>query len=170
MFFLQPLASAQANNLEFNPISFGGGDVSQAWMDFVGPEQVSPHYENFAMSRKWAIFMSGGFIGLNVLGSVVDLHWIMASAIIPFFYWMFTSYWTLEGRSSLVMPLLNRFYFKLAKYEMSLLQTYWVDNTREKIRANLAEAREQMDFYQVHSSYDEIKSESINRVGPKSIS
>jgi hypothetical protein len=116
------------------------------------------------MSRKWALFMSGGFIGLNVLGGVVDLHWIMASAVIPFLYWMFTSYWTLEGRSSLVMPLLNRFYFKLAKYEMELLQTYWVDNTRETIRGNQAEAKEQMDFFQVHSSYDQIKAESINRV------
>lgn len=115
------------------------------------------------MSRKWAIFLSGGFIGLNVLGNIVDLHWVFASAIIPFFYWMFTSYWTLEGRSSLVMPLLNRFYFKLANYEMGLLQTYWVDNTREIIRGNMAEAREQMDFYQVHSSYDEIKADSINR-------
>ena len=62
------------------------------------------------------------------------------------------------------MPLLNRFYYRLAQYEIGLLQTYWVDNTREVIRANQAEAREQMDFYQVHSSYDEIKAESINRV------
>jgi len=132
-------------------------------MDFVGPEQVSPHYENFVMSRKWALFLSGGFVTLNVLGNVVDLHWIMASAVIPFFYWMMTSYWTIEGRSSLVMPLLNRFYYKLAEYEMELLKTYWVDNAREQVRANMAEATEQMDYYQVHTSYDSIKAESINR-------
>lgn len=108
--------------------------------------------------------MTGGTIALSTLGQVVDLHWIAASAVLPFFYWTFTSYWFLEGKKSWALPLLNRFYYQLAEHEKSLLLTYWVDNMREQVRENMQQARSQMDFYQVHSSYDEIKAESINRV------
>lgn len=116
------------------------------------------------MSRKWAIGLTGGCVAFNVLGGVVDLHWIMASSLVPFFYWVITPYWFLEGKKSLAMPMFNRFYYQLAQHEMGLLQTYWVDNMRQVIRENMQEARSQMDYYQVHTSYDQIKADSINRV------
>lgn len=119
---------------EFNPIHFGGGCVETTFFDFVGPEQVSPHYENFTMSRKWAIGTVAGTLGINMLGGIVDLHWIFVSALMPFFYWMATSYWFLEGKKSLMVPLLVRFYSKIAFHEMELVKTYWVDNMREKVK------------------------------------
>lgn len=41
--------------LEHNPINFSYVKTMELFSDVVGPEQVSPHYENFLVARKYAI-------------------------------------------------------------------------------------------------------------------
>ena len=70
--------------------------------EFVGPEQVSPHYESFLFSRKWAIgFWTVGF-SLSFIAKTVDFHWIAKSAILPWAFWISLWYWTFEGRKSIL--------------------------------------------------------------------
>ena len=49
---------------EHHPLNFSSVKNAELFHDLVGPEQVSPHYENFMMARKWAI---GFFVGLGAL-------------------------------------------------------------------------------------------------------
>ena len=51
-------------NSDHHPLNFSSVKNAELFHDLVGPEQVSPHYENFMMSRKWAI---GMFAGLGFL-------------------------------------------------------------------------------------------------------
>lgn len=39
--------------LDHHPLNFSAVKVAELFHDFVGPEQVSPHYENYLMSRKY---------------------------------------------------------------------------------------------------------------------
>lgn len=41
--------------IQHNPLTFSWGKILELGHDYIGPEQVSPHYENFMMSRKYAI-------------------------------------------------------------------------------------------------------------------
>jgi hypothetical protein len=54
-------------NSEHHPVNFSSVKNAELFHDLVGPEQVSPHYENFMMSRKWAIGFFGG-LGLLSVG------------------------------------------------------------------------------------------------------
>ena len=51
-------------NSDHHPLNFSSVKNAELFHDLVGPEQVSPHYENFMMARKWAI---GFFVGLGAL-------------------------------------------------------------------------------------------------------
>jgi len=72
--------------------------------DFIGPEQVSPHYESFLASRKWAIGFWTTCLTLGYIGNSLDFHWVARSCIIPFVFWTTQFYWILEGRKHLVKP------------------------------------------------------------------
>jgi hypothetical protein len=47
-----------------HPLNFSSVKNAELFHDLVGPEQVSPHYENFMMARKWAI---GFWVGVFVI-------------------------------------------------------------------------------------------------------
>jgi hypothetical protein len=68
--------------------------------DFVGPEQVSPHYENFMVARKFAIAFWVGIAALSFGVSTVDLNWIAKSSALPFLFWMQMMYLYMEGRKA----------------------------------------------------------------------
>merc|ERR1711976_552263 len=80
----------------------------QLFYDFVGPEQVSPHYESFLASRKWAIGAVTGTLALSYLGATLDFHWIARSMLVPFVFNMTLWYWIFEGRKFLLKPLYQR--------------------------------------------------------------
>ena len=50
----KPMAKAYEHpfNSVHHPLNFSAVKIAETFHDFVGPEQVSPHYENFTMSRK----------------------------------------------------------------------------------------------------------------------
>lgn len=73
---------------DHHPLNFSPVKNAEFFHDFVGPEQVSPHYENFLVARKWAVAIWVGYFVLMFGATTVDLHWIMKSSFIPFIFWM----------------------------------------------------------------------------------
>jgi hypothetical protein len=56
--------------------------------DFIGPEQVSPHYENFLVARKFLVGTYAGVFLLAFAAGTTDLNWVAKSSLIPFIFWM----------------------------------------------------------------------------------
>jgi len=71
-------------------------------------------------------------------------------------------YWYLEGRSSFLKPLLVRYYRRAASNEIYQFEVYYHENIENKVRELTRLAKSQLDYYDVHSSYNEIKAESVN--------
>lgn len=40
---------------EHQPLNFSPVKTAELFYEFVGPEQVSPHYENFLVARKYLV-------------------------------------------------------------------------------------------------------------------
>jgi hypothetical protein len=72
----------------------------------VGPEQVSPHYENFLVARKYLLFTYAGLFTLLFVAGTTDISWFARSSIIPFVFYIQIMYFYLEGRKSVFKPLL----------------------------------------------------------------
>jgi hypothetical protein len=87
---------------EHYTVNMNPAKASEIFFEFVGPEQVSPHYESFLASRKWAIGFWATSITLAYVGSSVDFHWVARSCIIPFTFYATSFYWILEGRKHIV--------------------------------------------------------------------
>jgi hypothetical protein len=136
---------------------------SRMFFEFVGPEQVSPHYESFLASRKWAIGFWASCLSLSYIGASLDFHWVARSMIIPFVFWTSTFYWIFEGRKHIVKPLFSRWYRSLAYHDIRNFQSYYQDNARLEIKKNINNAKEQMDYFLLHKRFNAIKAESINR-------
>lgn len=146
-----------------SPIVQSGLEMSRDILSAVGPELVSPHYENFSMSRKWALFFWTGIFGISYVANRPDIHHMAASAIIPFVFWTSAFYFFLEGRKSTIKPFLYRFHCNIVQHEINLMMTHWNDNMREYLNEKLDQAREQIEYYSVHEDYHAIKAESVNR-------
>lgn len=86
-----------------NKINFDGLELQEMFYDFMGPEQVSPHYENFAMSRKYAIGIWTSMFGISVLATTRDLTWIIQGTIMPIAFLSFMTYYFYEGRKAMFM-------------------------------------------------------------------
>lgn len=97
----------------------------QAQVDFLGGEQVSAHYENFGMARKEALVFWGGYIALSFIADTPDFHFFAQSAALFWLFGFSYMYFFTEGKKSLAMPFLNRFYRKIALMEMANLETYY---------------------------------------------
>lgn len=79
---------------------------SEFLFDLVGPEQVSPHYENFMVSRKYAISFVTTMGVLSFAVGTYDLHWVLKSCYMPIITWVACLYIVIEGRKSWFKPLL----------------------------------------------------------------
>lgn len=145
------------------PVVITDLDFRRSFFELVGPQTVSPHYENFAMSRKWALTFWGGMGALTAFANLKDFHHFAATAIMPFFLYIWLFYWFLEGRKSIIKPLLFRFHTMINDHEMKLSMAYWNDSMREFLLARMDAAKEQIDYFSVHQDYHSIKAESINR-------
>jgi len=138
-------------------------ETLRAMGDLVGPEMISPHYENFAMSRKWAITYWVGYFAILQFAQDKDFHHFAASLWVPFNFWLITWYFWLEGRKSMLKPFSHRFHMQIVDHETKLMLSYWNDGMREYLNSKLDKAREQIEYYSVHEDYHSIKAESINR-------
>lgn len=146
---------------DHHPVNFSTVKNAEFFHDLVGPEQVSPHYENFMMARKWAI---GLWVGLGVLSfgaNSADLHWIAKNSFIPFMYWMMVMYFYLEGRKSFFKPLLMRFYRKIAENECRNFDIYYHENVEQRVRELIRTSKSQLEYFQIHQEYSSVKADSI---------
>lgn len=103
-----------------------------------------------------------GFFFLNFGVATVDLNWIAKAAFMPLIFWMSYLYFYIEGRKSFLKPLLVRFYRRAAANEMFLFETYYHENIESKLRDNLRVVKSQLEYWNLHSDFREIKAESVN--------
>lgn len=85
----------------------------------------------------WAVFLIIDF-GMTT----VDLNWMMRSSLMPVVLYFSYLYFFIEGRKSLLKPLLVRFYRQAASNEAFLLETYYHENIEVKIRENIRVAKQ----------------------------
>jgi len=116
----------------------------QTYVDLYGAEQVSPHYENLGMARKDAFLFWGGYFVLAFAATTPDFHFYAQAGLTS---WVFTFaylYWYMEGKKSVALPILNRFYRKIAQMEMTNLESYYAENIEARVRNLMANARSQI--------------------------
>jgi len=69
----------------------------------------------------------------------------------------------LEGRKHIIKPLFTRWYRNLASHDIKNFYAYYKDSQRLNLKRNIAEAKEQMDYYLLHRDFSAVKAESLNR-------
>ncbi len=148
---------------EENPLNFCPGRNLELMYDLIGPEQVSPHYENFLHSRKWAIGMWATFFGISLGATFADFGWVMRSTMVPFIFYSVHLYFFLEGRSSMFLPFLGRFYGYVKDNEIKEIEEAGPDAGYELAKQNIEKAKEQLEYLQIHQDFQNIKFESVNR-------
>eukprot|EP01017_Pseudomicrothorax_dubius_P004775 TRINITY_DN1104_c0_g1_i2.p1 TRINITY_DN1104_c0_g1~~TRINITY_DN1104_c0_g1_i2.p1 ORF type:complete len:443 (+),score=145.24 TRINITY_DN1104_c0_g1_i2:74-1330(+) len=147
---------------DHHPINFSPVKTAELFFDFVGPEQVSPHYENFMVARKFAIYIYTGVLFFIYAIGTIDLNWMAKSAALPFLFWYQLMYILLEGRKSFFKPLLVRFYRRLAANEIYNLESYYHENIENKVREQMHVAKAQIEYFTIHQNYLNIKTQSLN--------
>eukprot|EP00178_Gracilaria_changii_P027675 TRINITY_DN9037_c0_g1_i1.p1 TRINITY_DN9037_c0_g1~~TRINITY_DN9037_c0_g1_i1.p1 ORF type:complete len:174 (+),score=15.83 TRINITY_DN9037_c0_g1_i1:393-914(+) len=70
-------------------------------------------------------------------------------------------YFFTEGKKSIAMPLLNRFYRKITMMELGNLEAYYQENVEAKIRSLMAVAKSQIDYKTVHNEYISIRNNAL---------
>jgi hypothetical protein len=147
---------------DHHPLNFSPVKTAELFHDFIGPEQVSPHYENFMMSRKYALIFWGGLLFLSLGVGTLDLHWIAKSALFPWIFWFQLMYFFLEWRKSLFKPLLVRFYRRIAANECYNFEVFYHENIELKMRELIMLTKSQLQYWELHSEFLNVKAESVN--------
>jgi len=147
---------------EHNPLNFSPVKNAELFHDFVGPEQVSPHYENFLMSRKYAMIFWAGLLTLSLGVGTLDLHWIAKSSFFPFVFWFQLMYFFLEWRKSLFKPLLARFYRRVAANDLYNFEVFYHENVELKVRELMNLSKSQLAYWDLHSQFMDVKADSVN--------
>lgn len=62
------------------------------------------------------------------------MAFIAQSSIIPYLYWTLLMYFIVEGRKSLLKPLLMRFYRRVTQHEVDNFFTYYHENVEVVVR------------------------------------
>jgi hypothetical protein len=147
-----------------NEVSSTPYQDAEHYRELIGHEQVSPHYENFMMSRKVALTIFGIF-GFSAFFSVPgSLSYALDYAMVPSLYFITLMYFTLEGRKSTLLPLLNRFYSYSAFNEVRTLYANFQENMNPRFRERESYAREQLEYFDLHKEFVAIKNEAVSRL------
>lgn len=146
---------------DHQPLNFSPVKTAELFHDFIGPELVSPHYENFLMSRKYAFIFLGGFLFLSFGAGTLDLHWIAKSSLYPWIFWFQLMYFFLEWRKSLFKPLLVRFYRRIAANECYNFEVFYHENIELKMRELIMLTKSQLQYWELHSDFLNVKAESV---------
>jgi hypothetical protein len=135
----------------------------QMLLNVIGPEQVSAHYENFGMSRRVAITFWAAALSVSCLDANADIINALTSAFESFGFYAMILYTYLEGRKSIALPLLNRFYGHTFRNEITGLYTNFQEDMFAQFRKREAIAREQLEYFDLHKEFKHIKNEAIER-------
>lgn len=146
---------------DHHPINFSSVKNAELFHDFVGPEQVSAHYENFMMSRKYALLFWSGFLVISVGLSTIDMTWFAKSSFFPWLFWFSLMYFFLEWRKSFFKPLLTRFYRRIAANECYNFEVFYHENIELRMRELIQNTRSQLQYWELHRDFINVKSESV---------
>ena len=144
-------------------VSLSSDNSLKQLIDLVGPEQVSSHYENFGMSRRVAITFWGVGLTVSYLDNNADVVNSLISAFESFAFYTLLFYVYLEGRKSIILPLLNRFYGLTFRNEIQYLMRDFQENMYYRFREREDKAREQLEYFDLHKEFRQIKNEAVER-------
>eukprot|EP01016_Furgasonia_blochmanni_P020168 TRINITY_DN224_c0_g1_i14.p3 TRINITY_DN224_c0_g1~~TRINITY_DN224_c0_g1_i14.p3 ORF type:complete len:239 (-),score=112.71 TRINITY_DN224_c0_g1_i14:360-1076(-) len=71
-------------------------------------------------------------------------------------------YFYLEARKSLFKPLLVRWYRRVAANEIYNLEVFYHENIELKVRELIRVTKNQLEYWEIHRDFQDIKAESIN--------
>ena len=112
--------------------------------EVAGPEQVSPHYEHFSFARRHALTFWGGLLLLRFVGTTEDIFWFAQQSTQAWCFLFAYLYFYTEGKKYFLMPMLSRFYSKIAIMELNNLETYYQENVVARCRNLMALAKTQI--------------------------
>lgn len=144
----KPLAMSHARNQGF-------------YFDFIGPEQVSPHYESFAASRRVLLTTLFGYCSLTFLAKYNDLAWAIRSTLPAFIFYYLFWYALWEGRKFVFLPLQMDWYAQLIELEKDLLLSNAAEDLSLKNKECVEEALEQLEFMDLHNEFQWVKENAI---------
>lgn len=79
------------------------------------------------------------------------------------FYYSYT-YFYLEGKKYFLMPMLTRFYRKLAAMEIYNMEIYWAENVEARVRNLISIAKSQIEYKLVHNDYMNVRNNCLLNV------
>lgn len=82
---------------EHHPLNFSNIRTVELALDMVGPEMVSPHYEPFMASRRFALTSLAALFGISYLGKISDLNWILQSTYSGLIFYLVNYFVIFEG-------------------------------------------------------------------------
>ena len=149
---------------EYDEIQFNSLTMEKITMELMGPEPVSPHYENFGMSRR--ILLT--FLGVTGLFTVMkipgNMEYALDAAFGPFVFYTGLLYVFMEGRKSTILPLLNRFYTHAAQNEINNMLSSYGQNMLARFKERENYAREQLEYFDLHKEFKAIKNEAVEKL------
>lgn len=133
--------------------------------DAVGPEQVSPHYESFARSRRGLIFLFAyisTITSISRLGGWSHNEWIRGMIFHHEFMIGFYLGWAeIRHFHWLPGPKMSVFYDVYSNYELQQLGAHWADVCEEQQMEHLVASKEQMEYVRLNNEYDYVKKRSL---------
>lgn len=143
------------------PVVFSPGHDLFMFQQMFGPEQVSTHYESFAVSRRFALSGIGTIAALTYLAKITDLNWVLRSVVAGMPVWFALAIMILEVPKYQFLPLLNSFYVLTFNNELRMMQDAVPDEVQALVDRNMKEALGQFDFLLLHSKFNAVKQESV---------
>lgn len=67
-----------------------------------------------------------------------------------------------EGKNSMFKPLLQRFYRRAAANEIFTMEAFYHENIENKLRNLMRITKGQLEYWDIHTSYGEIRADSVN--------
>jgi hypothetical protein len=160
-----PELGNELNNLGDMPeLGIDGYKINNHVLEALGPEQVSPHYENFGMSRKIFFTFAGisSFVSLMKLPGNASLAAYSAFGPVMGMYMLL--YVFMEGRKSTVLPLLSRFYSNTCAAEIVNLMKSYQEDMHGVYRRREDKARQQLEYFDLHKEFRAIKEDAVRKL------
>jgi hypothetical protein len=133
--------------------------------DFLGTEQVSPHYESLSRSRRGLIFL---FLYIGTITSVARMggwehnEWIRGLVFHhEYLIALYAGYAELRHFTWIPGPKFTIFYDVYSRYESSQLASQWNDTSEELSTQFYQNTKNQVDYMRIHNEYKFIKKRAM---------
>jgi len=142
------------------PIFWSTNNMVNSVNEARGPEPVSPHYESFALSRRFPLIAAACLV---IMGKLEDLNpgsFYGKSATFNTYSIMLLGVGILESRYLLMKvptPKLTWFYDAFHTHEFRQMIQSWGDSLDEVIRIGTTQSKEQIDYYNIHKEFVYVK-------------